>query len=488
MIKIILNNSFCNLEGFTPELFTHVKQALTYKDDSVVKEKATIFMALQKAMSSRKIAYAIALKKRLKELGPEYICWLDEEGYFPTGLIHIVKESLQVISHPFTVVDNRKKPESYHSFRWNNKPHPLRYYQEEALRAGLALGRGVFEMSVGSGKSELAIYLIKELGMNTLFVVPSSALQTQIYDRFELAFGKQKVQKINTKDIKAKKTLKPIRVVTIQTLASLQKQGLLGNLLPDVDALFIDECHHAGSASFTNLLGYLSNIYYRFGLSGTYLRNDSKTMDLWGVSGEKLYEYSAAKATQEGFLTPVEFNIIPLKGKPVMNYGMEYKINYSSTEFLRSIENTLIRIPNDKQVLILVDRKEKCGDILFEFLKTKGYKKLNYVNGDDSKDDIRDAIENFNDKKDRILIASTILGEGCDIRSTDHLILARGGKSEIALTQAIGRAVRLYPGKEVAHVWDHNFAYSNYLRKHLHQRIQVFQKQFAGKINILKVA
>ena len=482
MSKILVNNSFSQLLSFPDSIVQDVKTALTYKDEAVVKEKSALYMALNKAIRYRKHRYAAILKKRLEELPPETICWLDDNLNFPTGLLHLVKDTIKV---NYNIDDKRKKPEQIHTFRWNNKPHPLRYYQQEALEAGLDKCRGVFEMSVGSGKSELAIYLIKELGMNTLFIVPSSALQTQIYDRFELCFGKKMVQKITTKDVKSKKSLKPIRVVTIQTLSSLQKQGLLNNLLPDVDVMFMDECHHAGASSFTNLLNHLSNVYYRFGLSGTYMRNDSKTMDLFGVAGEKIYEFSAARATQEGFLTPVEFNIVKLKGKALPGYHDEYTENYSSLEFLTSVKDTINSITNDKQILVLVDRKESCGNLLHEFLKIHGLQ-ANYVNGDDNKDTIREAIEKFNDKEDRILIASQILGEGADVRSTDHLILARGGKSEIALTQAIGRAVRLYKDKTISYVWDHNFEYSNFLRKHLAQRIQVFEKQFAGKINLIK--
>lgn len=479
MGEIIINNSFSQLLSFSDSNVQDVKTALTYKDEAVVKEKSALYMAIHKAIRYRKHRFVAILKKRLEDLPPETICWLDENNKFPTGLLHLVKAS---IKNSYKIIDKRKKPESYHTFRWNNKPHPLRYYQQEALERGIDKCRGVFEMSVGSGKSELAIYLIKELGMNTLFIVPSSALQTQIYDRFELCFGKKMVQKITTKDLKSNKKLKPIRVVTIQTLASLQKQELLNILLPDVDVLFMDECHHAGANSFTDLLDELGNVYYRFGLSGTYMRNDSKTLDLFGVAGEKIYEFGAKRATEEGFLTPVQFVVKKLKGRALPAYNDEYTENYSSLEFLTSVKDIINSLPRDAQILLLVDRKDSCGNLLHEFLKVHGIVN-NYVNGDDDKDTIRSAIEDFNDKKDRILIGSTIFSEGCDIRSTDVLLLCRGGKSEIAITQAIGRAVRLNPGKTNAIVYDFNFEYSNYLKKHLIIRTGIYDKQFGGTIS-----
>lgn len=483
MSKIIINNSFCQLVGFPEALLALIKTTLTYTNEEVIRQKQMLYRQIQRAKYTNNIKYLIVLKQKFKSLGPDTVCWLNENNEFPTGLLHIVKEKIGNAN--CQIDDKRKKPESSQIFRWNNRPPELRYYQKEAVDIFLQKGRGVIESAVGSGKTAMSVSIIKELSVNTLFVVTSSALLEQADDVLSSAFGKKNVQKITSKDIKNNKKLKPIKIVTFQTMHSLNKNGLLYSLLNDVEFVIIDEAHHSASQTFTSLLKSMEGIYYRLAMTGTYLRNDSKTLDLWGMCGEKIYEYSAAKATKEGFLTPVEFNIVTLPGKFNSNYQREYQENYGGQEMLKSIDNIIEnKIPDDKQILILVDRKEKAGHLIYDYIKDK-FADVTYVNGDDSKQNISEAIENFNNKKIRILIASQVLGEGVDIRSTDHLIMARGGKSEIAMTQAVGRAIRLYPGKDVAYVWDFNFSFCRYLNKHLNIRCDIYSKQFAGKINHL---
>ena len=297
------------------------------------------------------------------------------------------------------------------------------------------------------------------------------------------------VQYVETKDVKKKNPVfKPIRLMTIQTLASLQKNGLLDIVVSDVDALFSDEFHHAGSKSYTDLLAGLDHVYYRFGFTGTFLRNDNKTLDMWGVLSNKLYSYPAWKAIEEGFLTPVKVLVHTLQGSGSRNYQKEYKMNYCR-EREDGGEELLFRIKHivqdfaktDDQILILVNRKDAAGKIIHKYLDAEGVDNT-YISGDDTKEHIQQSIVDFNDKKIRVLIGSSVIGEGIDIRSTDHLIMAQGGKSEIAIVQASGRAVRLYEGKEVAYIHDFRFIGTKYMEKHLGQRIDIYKNNFDPEI------
>lgn len=333
-----------------------------------------------------------------------------------------------------------------------------------------------FTVTHNSGKTLLAANIIKQTGVNTLFVVPSSALAQQTFDVFSLYFGKDKVQQISTKDVKAGKKLKPILISTVQTLASLTKQGIVNKITEHIHSLMLDEAHHASSNSYLKLLPYLDHVYYRFNFSGTYTRNDSKIMELWGVCGEKLYKYNASKATSEGYLSPVEFKIVDIEGVECSDYHDEYTTNYGSKIFLDSVRDQ-VKQHSGKSILILVDRKDLVGKQIHEWLKVDGIES-EYITGDNNKEDTKEAMERFNDKENLILIASQVLGEGADIKSTDVLILARGGKSEIAVTQAIGRAVRLYPGKTKAIVVDYFWHGPKWLGKHTKLRMQTYVDEF----------
>jgi len=148
---------------------------------------------------------------------------------------------------------------------------------------------------------------------------------------------------------------------------------------------------------------------------------------------------------------------------------------------LNTIADIVKTIPMGEQILILVDRKDKAGNLISDWLTDMGYANK-YISGDDKKEAIKEAIDGFNELKYNILIGTTVIGEGIDIRSTKHLIIGGGGKSEIKLVQSVGRAVRLYPGKEKAYIYDFDFLNTRFLGQHLRKRVMIYKDHFAGEV------
>ena len=475
-MELIIGNSFTELKNTPNNIYLIIKEALTYKDESVTDEIKAIFGKMNYAKSRGNQGLYNKCKGRLKQLKKiETVCWLRNDR-FPTGHLNIVRDLLHEFQVDYTEIQDRFKPQKSLILRWNNKPFEPRYYQAEVIERAISHERGVIESAVGTGKSLMMAYIIKQLSVNSLIIVPSRGLLEQMYQDLVQWFGAKNVDMVNSAKVKSGKALKPIRITTIQTVASLLKTNKEGGLLEDIDALFMDEFHHAGSSSYTTLLESISNIYYRFGFTGTFLRNDSKSLDMFGVLSNRIYHYPAFKAITEGFLTPLKVIRYNLSGKAHKQYQKEYDLNYcGSREILKQI---LSIVENNKgQVLILVDKKEKSGNKIKDYLWCHGIV-ADYINGDNKKEEIYEAIERFNDKEGRILIGSKVIGEGIDIRSTDHLINAQGGKSEISLVQAVGRAIRLYDGKKIATVHDFNFLNTNYLQKHYNMRINIYDRNF----------
>jgi len=75
------------------------------------------------------------------------------------------------------------------------------------------------------------------------------------------------------------------------------------------------------------------------------------------------------------------------------------------------------------------------------------------------------------------ILISTLLGEGVDIPSMDVIVLASGGKSQVALIQRIGRVLRPSPGKTGADVIDFLDG-SEWLREHTQERIERIQQVY----------
>lgn len=429
-------------------------------------------------------------KKKLKDLeASEYVHYL-KGTTFATGLLHIVEDVLEAIKQKYLKEDLRKVPEKKHEFILCKNFHEPRYYQSEAHGAAMRDGRGVIEAAVGSGKTDMAMRLIFELGVNTLIVVPSKALLDQWEPLLEEHFGRRQVIRLSAAELSASKLRKlkkrPIRLINIQSLAAARKKGIIQDLVGDLDMIIFDEFHHAGSKSFTDLLGDLEHIYHRFGFTGTFLRNDGKTLDLWGVLSTRLYSYPAYKAIEDGFLTPIEVRIHELEGIEKRHYQSEYSSNYCGSAkknpepLLRRIKKIVAEAKKDEPILILVNRKDKCGAVIHRYLLDNKFENT-YISGDSKSKEIVKALADFNAGKIKILIGSQIIGEGINIKAAAHLILANGGKSEIAIVQATGRLVRLNQGKVIGILHDLNFKNTKYLEKHAKIREEILKRNFAPR-------
>lgn len=477
-MKIVVNNSFCKVEGDVSsdasELLTAV---MTYKND-IEAEKGQLFYQMKMAGKYGNKQKYYAIKAAIKKLEDnEYVC-LYKERTFPTGLLNIANEALKELQVSFQLEDLRESPGETAILRWSNAPWDPRYYQKEMIELGIKEGRGVFEAAVGSGKSLVMAYLIKHLSCNSLIVVPSKALSGQLFNDFSEWFGSKNVQLLDAAKIRKMKKPVAISIVTVQSLGSLVKTGEFKEFAKHIDALYVDEVHHAGANTYTSLLRDLDHVYYRYGFSGTFLRNDNKTLEMWSFLSNVLYQYPAHKAIEEGFLTPLTVHTHEMNGTPNIKYPKEYEQTYcANPELLEKIYYIIQNVPVESQILILVKQKDKCGLVIHEYLNSLGVNNT-YLSGDNSITEVNNGIQHFNEKKINILIGSSIFGEGVNIQSTDHLIMSNGGKSEIQIVQGIGRAIRLFEGKEMAHVHDFNFIGTKYMSKHYEERREIYERNF----------
>jgi len=481
--KLTISNSFCTMRGFSPQVISAITKLLTYHNQEVSYEIRSVRRLLERVKNGPNTRMVYALRGKIKDLSKREVVCLLKDNKFPTGLLSMVLATLEEIRCIYEIEDTRVVPDYENILRWYNKPHTPRYYQQDMIEIARDHCRGVFESACGSGKTNIMTYIIKEKAVNTLILVPSRALLEQTFRFLKSAFGKNNIEIVTGDKIRKQKQLKcPIRITTVQTLAALAKDKLLEPILNDIDMLMVDEVHHVGAKSYGDLLPYFDHIYYRYGFTGTFLRNDSKTLEMFGFLSDILYQYLPKQATKEGFLSPVKFIIQNVQGTSVDDYAGEYKENYCGRpEILNTIHRRIQQIPKDEQILILVDRKETSGAVIHKHLRMQGVD-ATYISGDNTKKEITDSIEAFNDKEIRVLIGSTVIGEGVDINSTQHLILATGGKSIIKIVQAVGRCVRLHPDKTQSYVYDFNFVDTNYLEKHCQQRVEIYKTQFSGDI------
>jgi superfamily II DNA or RNA helicase len=101
-------------------------------------------------------------------------------------------------------------------------------------------------------------------------------------------------------------------------------------------------------------------------------------------------------------------------------------------------------LQNKGMTVLITVNQIKHGKTLEQMIK--GSK---FVHGKTKKDEQHDAMEKLANGKLKIMI-STLLGEGWDFQGLNAIILAGGGKSEVALIQKVGRVMRTSKDKKEA--------------------------------------
>ena len=395
---------------------------------------------------------------------------LKKDGTFPTGLIRRVLYWLKKNGLEYEIRDQRPLPAP--TWRFETKDRwKLRPYQQEAVSAA-ERPRGVYEVSVGGGKTCIAAFIIKAKGVYTLFVTPDTGLREQTCKTFHDIF---KDSSLISQDIKSDA---PIIVSNIQSLVRKPPA-----LFERFGMLIIDEVHHSAADTYLKLNKMVSNAYYRYGLSGTWMRTDGTDMTMHGVLSDVIYTKTASELIEEGWLVRpyITFTSINLKGWSRLNYRAAYDRIISDVEFNTHVSRIAsAKIKENKQTLVLVRRKEH-GELLGRMIEDSMY-----ICGDHPLEIRERAKKNFLEKRLACLIATNIFGEGIDIPSIDVLINARLQKTEIQTVQGAGRALRKAEGKERAEIFDFLISGQRNLAAHSKERLETYKKEPAFKISIIQ--
>jgi superfamily II DNA or RNA helicase len=134
-------------------------------------------------------------------------------------------------------------------------------------------------------------------------------------------------------------------------------------------------------------------------------------------------------------------------------------------------EDVAMAVRAKRRCLVLSERKEHCR-MLSEHLAAKGV--MPFVVDGSVKKSVREAILDevriLPPEKEFVLIATgQYLGEGFDCPQVDTLFLTFPISFKGKLIQYLGRIMRPYPGKTVAHVYDYDDVSVPVLR-HMHLR------------------
>jgi len=365
-------------------------------------------------------------------------------------------------------------------------PYDLNYvplkpwdHQTEAVQALLQHKHAHIEASTGSGKSVLIENLIKSTGYNTLVVAPFTNIAEALYEQFVKAFGKKHVGFYGKNK---KESEKRITVGIAAGIARLEERSELYKILASKEMLVMDECHAYVANNLQKIsLNVGRNIPVRYSVSATPERMDGQSLMLIGLIGPKVFYIDFQSLVDRGVLSPLHFYIYNVQsqsgygGKNNKKNSQEHCLyNQEILALAAKIANSRV-VDHNEPTLILIEEKEQL-DYLKPYLTT------NYEFAH-SGSDVAQQVKDFNAGKFKLMIGTSAVSTGSDLKVTQNLILLLSGKSSNKFKQALGRASRISPGKTHAKIFDFHVVNDQQSSRHFYQRLNIY-KSLSDKISI----
>jgi len=341
-------------------------------------------------------------------------------------------------------------------------------HQIKALDRMLKTNNGIIVAPTSAGKSSIISAYIRATKLPTLILVNKVMLGSQLMDGLRedgIDCGICSGQGIID------------GTCMVSTIQSVKKIPYLDSF----KALIVDECHNTSAETFQDFLKQFG-CPMKFGFSASPYR----TGDFYGYAkirqflGSPLVKIESSELIENKVMAKPHLFIV--KHTPEKQEYMDYQIAYSEAIVENESRNNIIsKIVNKYKtgVFIIVNILEH-GEIL-----KKMFPQAVFISGETPLEERKDVVKKFDNEEIPILIGTTILQEGISITHMKVMILACGGKSNVAILQKIGRSLRFKEGeKEEVDYYDF-YDNCSILSKHSFTRVSLYKKAGYDDIKIL---
>ena len=439
--------------GLTPTQIDRVRKNLTYNDRRIDFElqKAKKSFYLQKSLGPE------GYQEHIAELQRQRIkCLLKEDS---NSLALTTMSGLaSLVSHDLDLpIRNEVDYPEFVGTAWSKVPkHTIRPYQVEAKENLLERRHAGVEIGTGLGKSRIIMEIVKVIGLKTIVMTPSRSIAHQIYDEFVEHLGKKYVGMYGD----GKKDFKKRFVVAIgASLTRLQPGDGVYEELSKAQVFIADESHLCPADTLVKVCeGLCATAPYRFFFSGTQMRGDGLELVLGGITGPIVYSMTVKEGVDQGWLSKPHFRMFTVPSDEDFDSRDANDMTRCHLLYNPNVNKLAASIANQAvsklahPVVILVDEVEQFAHLL-PYLKHEvgfahgGVTKDNAkkVPSEYHKSDPKALVKKFNDGALPILVGTSCISTGTDIRAVKSIIYLMGGKSEIQFKQAVGRGTRLKP-------------------------------------------
>jgi len=354
-------------------------------------------------------------------------------------------------------------------------PIILRNDQKDVIRQIHLKGRGVILSPTGSGKTVmmLATVLFHYDHLNFLIITPNTDLVKQGVEDFKPFFKEGEIGWITGDEIE------PARI----TFTNIQKFNRLdaSEWHDNIDIVIVDECHHVNSLKGT-YAKVLKSIpaHMRLGFTATPPYEPEGIMALEGLIGPTIGTVEMETLIDEGVLAKPKLRLLKVPYNHKIHELEVYSQVYEEGVVHNRVRNRMIlkesqRLVNKGlTVLTLVsriehgDNLERMAKVMFPDLR------LRWIHGITEKEARAKVQQHLQQKDVDVVIASYIWREGINIPSLGAVINAAGGKFDIFPQQAMGRGLRIAPGKTEVILVDFFDPSHHYLIDHFGHRLSLY--------------
>lgn len=247
-------------------------------------------------------------------------------------------------------------------------------------------------------------------------------------------------------------------------------------LLERFEFVILEEAHESSAEGYYNVMRHCRNAHYRLALTATpFVRDsDEANLRLMACSGPIGIRVDEKTLIDRGILAKPYFKYIEaehVNGISRSTWPTAYSegVVHNIGRNKQIVEEAIRGARHGLPVLVLITRTDH-GRNLQQMLESRGIR-AQFLFGETDNSERQAALSALKNGELQVLVASTVLDVGVDVPSLGMVILAGGGKAEVALRQRIGRGLRAKKtGKNVCFIVDFMDRSNRHLALHSEKR------------------
>jgi superfamily II DNA or RNA helicase len=391
----------------------------------------------------------------------------------PRGCFDELKTLLETAGVRITLNDERNAGCAIDA-TFNGK---LRPQQQAAVEELLKTDIGVLSAATAFGKTVVASHCIAARGVNTLVLVHRTQLLDQWKDRL------QSFLRIDPKSIgqlgagKNKRT----GIVDVATIQSLQRNGVVKDVIAEYGQIIVDECHHIPAFTFEQVLRK-AKAKFVLGLTATPVRKDGHHPIVLMQCGPIRFKVGAGEdqssQIQHHLAIPRTTSFALQAERSVDSIQELYGLLTTDGGRNDLLFNDILYALEQKRSPLVITERTAHLDALAQRLSGFARNIIVFRGGLGKKQRValKEKLQSIPNDEERVVLATgKYIGEGFDDSRLDTLFLAMPISWKGTLEQYAGRLHREHEGKSVVRIYDYVDASVPQLQKMYERRLRGYK-------------